>query len=90
MIQKATLANGQPITVQTSGPFQLVSADFIKALIVAVIAAVLGAIEQAVSDGTLFAPGSLKVIGLAAVGGFVSYLLKNFFSTTSRVVKIPE
>jgi VIT1/CCC1 family predicted Fe2+/Mn2+ transporter len=58
------------------------SEDFAKGLLVAIITAVLTFAYEALQSGTLFAPGSLKTVGLVALSAMISYLLKNLFTNS--------
>ena len=62
--------------------------DLGKGLLVAVITAVLTFAYEALQSGSLFAPGSLKTIGLTALTAAVAYLLKNLFTnSTGKILK---
>jgi VIT1/CCC1 family predicted Fe2+/Mn2+ transporter len=62
--------------------------DLGKGLIVAVITAVLTFAYEALQAGTLFAPGTLKTVGLVALSALVAYLLKNLFTnSTGQIIK---
>jgi VIT1/CCC1 family predicted Fe2+/Mn2+ transporter len=58
-------------------------ADFGKGLIVAVITAILTFAYETLQAGTLFAPGSLKTVGIIALTAMISYLLKNLFTNST-------
>lgn len=60
------------------GIFQLNSKDFLRGLIMAVVVPVLVLIQNSVSAGTL--TFDWKQLAIAAVSGFVAYLLKNFLT----------
>lgn len=56
--------------------------DFIKGLIVAIITPIVPIVQQSISAGTLVF--DWHVIGLAAAGGFVGYMVKNFFTDSTK------
>ena len=62
--------------------FSLALPDWIKALIMAVISAVVTYAYDAISAGTIFNVAFLKGMGLAALGAALSYLIKNFFTNS--------
>lgn len=79
------------MTTNTSGMFRLNVQDFIRAAVVAVLAGVILPIEVIFqSPGfNIFAAnwhqiGTIAITG--AVGGFLSYLVKNFFSNSQGQV----
>lgn len=57
--------------------------DVAKALLIAVLTPVLIIIQQSISEGTL--TFDWKHIGMAAVGGGVAYLAKNFFTPSQTL-----
>ena len=59
--------------------------DVLKGLIVAVILPVLAVIQNSIANGEL--TFNWKLIGLTAAGGFVSYLIKNFFSDNVKAAE---
>lgn len=67
----------------------LTARDFIKGLIMATLVPVLTIIQQSVTAGDLVF--NWKSIGIAAIAGFVGYLLKNLFTdSTKEAVKTLE
>lgn len=56
--------------------------DILKGLLMAVLAPVIVIIEQSVTSGVL--TFDWKTIGLAALGGGVGYLIKNFFTAPKK------
>jgi len=74
-------------TVTTSSKFTLNSRDVIKGLIIAVILPVLTIIQTSVDSGTL--TFNWKAIAIAAVSGFVAYIIKNFLSPAEIVITNP-
>lgn len=63
--------------------------DFIKGLIVAVLTPIIPIVQQSITAGTLVF--DWHVIGVAAAGGFVAYMVKNFFTdSTKEAVKTLE
>ena len=68
----------------SSGPYALDLRDVIKGLIMAVLVPVLTIIMDSINNGSL--TFDWKQIGIAAIGGFVGYLIKNFFTQSQIVV----
>jgi len=64
--------------------------DFFKGLVLAVITAVITWAYEAIQSGTLFASGSLKTIGMVALGALLAYLIKNFITNTKGEILTPE
>jgi hypothetical protein len=58
--------------------FSVNTKDFLKGLIMSVLTPVFVIIEQSVSAGSL--TFDWKFITLAAIGGFLGYMTKNFFT----------
>lgn len=56
--------------------------DFIKGLIVAIITPVVPIVQQSISAGSLVF--DWHIIGLAAAGGFVAYMVKNLFTDSNK------
>lgn len=75
-------------TVSTSNQFTLNTRDIVKGLIMAVILPVLTIIQSSIANGVL--TFDWKVIGIAAVSGFVAYIIKNFFSPAEIVLTNPS
>jgi len=74
--------------VVTSKQFTLNTRDVIRGFILAVIGAVLTAILNSLSSGTL--TFNWKQIGIVAATTGVSYLLKNFFEPATIVTPVPS
>lgn len=72
--------------MKTSNLFSLNLRDILKALIVAVITPVVPIIENSLSAGTL--TFDWHNIGVAALGGFVAYLAKNFLTPAQIVSSV--
>ena len=64
--------------------------DFIKGLIVAVITAVVTFLTNALTAGATIDIALLKKVGMAAVIGFLSYLLKNLLTNSKDEVLTKE
>lgn len=75
-------------TVTTSKRFTINWRDILKGLKIAVIAPVLAIIYKSIQEGSL--TFNWKVIGLAAVGGLISYLIKNFLEPGQIVITNPS
>lgn len=74
-------------TVTTSQRFTINWQDIIKGLKVAVILPVLTIIYTSIEAGSF--EFDWKKIGLTAIGGFIAYLIKNFFAPAEIVVTNP-
>lgn len=74
-------------TVTTSNQFTLNSRDVLKGLIMAVILPVLTIIQTSVSNGEL--TFNFKAIAIAAISGFIAYIIKNFLSPAEIVITNP-
>lgn len=72
--------------MKTSNFLSLNMQDALKALLMAILTPCLVIIQASVDAGTL--TFDWKHIGMAAVGGGVAYLIKNFFTPTAVVSKI--
>jgi hypothetical protein len=72
------------IQIKTSEQFKIDWRDVGKGLILAIGTPVLVIIQQSISAGSFVF--DWKVIGMAAVGGGVTYLLKNFFTPAQTVI----
>jgi len=70
--------------ITTSKKFRINWLDLGKALLIAVITPVLVIIQAELDSGVM---PSWKSIGMAAVGGAVAYLIKNFFSPSKVVIQ---
>lgn len=73
------------ITVTTSKKFRLNWQDYVKGIVVAILTPVIFIIQNSLDAGTL--SFNWKQIGIAAVAGFVAYLVKNFFTPSQTIVK---
>ena len=63
--------------------------DFLKGLVVAVLTPIFPIVQQSISNGVLTFDWHL--IEVAAAGGFIAYLSKNFFTdSTKAAVKTLE
>lgn len=69
----------------TSKLYSLDKNDLLKGLLMAVVTPCLVIIQSSIDSGTLTL--DWKNIGMAAVGGGVAYLLKNFFTPSQVVTK---
>lgn len=70
-----------------SGMFRLNLQDLVKGIATAVLAAVLGGLQQLVSaHGFDFSHYDWNLIGTLAMGAFTGYLSKNFLSDESGKV----
>lgn len=74
-------------TVASSGPFSLNLTDVLKGLIMAVLVPVITIIMDSINQGSL--TFNWKQIGIAALGGFIGYLIKNFLTPAQIVIKDP-
>jgi len=71
-------------TVTTSKQFTLNIRDIVKGLAMAVILPVLNVIQQSIEAGSFTL--DWKRIGLLAAGGFIAYMIKNFFTPAEVVM----
>jgi membrane protein implicated in regulation of membrane protease activity len=62
---------------------KLKKADFWKGLIVSILAAGFTALSTAISSASDFASFNWQSVVLAAAGGFVAYIIKNFFTNSN-------
>lgn len=69
----------------TSKIYSLDKNDLLKGLLMAVVTPCLVIIQSSLDSGTLTL--DWKNIGMAAVGGGVAYLLKNFFTPSQVITK---
>lgn len=58
--------------------YQLRARDFIRGALMAVLTPVLYTIQASIANGEL--TFNWRTIGMTAAGGFVAYLLKNYFT----------
>lgn len=65
--------------------YKLNSRDWIKGLLMATLVPVLYIIQSSIDAGQM--TFNWKEIGMAAVGGLVGYLLKNFFTDDVKVAQ---
>ena len=63
-----------------SNIFSINVKDFLKGLVMAVIAPVLVAVQQSLSAGELTL--NWRALGMTAIAAFVGYLVKNFFTNS--------
>lgn len=75
-------------TQASSGPFALNLKDVLKGLIMAVLVPIVTIIMNSINQGTL--TFNWKQIGIAAVGGFIGYLIKNFLTPAQIVITDPS
>lgn len=69
---------------------KLKKADFWKGLVVAILTAAVTALSSAIASATDFASFNWQSVVLAASGGFVAYILKNFFTNSEGQTFKPE
>lgn len=62
--------------------FKLYGRDFLKAAIIATLTPIYPIIQDSISAGQL--SFDWKKIGIAAIGGFLAYLAKNFFTDDTK------
>lgn len=74
--------------ITTSKQFDLNWLDIGKASLIAALTPVLVLIENSISAGAF--TFEWKPLLMAAIGGFVAYLLKNFFTPAKIVIKADE
>ena len=72
----------------TSQMFSLKTRDVLKALLMAALAPVLFLIQQSIAAGDW--TFNWKELGMAAIAGFIGYLIKNFFTPAQIVIKGEE
>jgi len=72
--------------MKTSDFLKLDIRDILKACIIAALTPVLVLLQQSIEAGQL--TFDWKHLGMAAVGGFVAYLLKNFLTPAAVVSKV--
>ncbi len=65
--------------------YKLNSRDWIKGLLMATLVPVLYIIQSSIDAGQM--TFNWKEIGMAAVGGLVGYILKNFFTDDVKVAQ---
>lgn len=68
-----------------STQFSLSSMDLVKGLVMAALVPALVIIQQSVTAGSLIF--DWKAIATSAIGGFIAYLLKNFFTDDIAVAQ---
>ena len=73
------------ITVTTSKKFRLNWQDYAKGIVVAILTPVIFIIQNSLDAGTL--SFNWKQISIAAISGFVAYLVKNFFTSSQTIVR---
>lgn len=67
--------------MKTSNLYSIDYRDLLKAFLMAILTPVLFIIEQTINSGQL--TFNWKQIGMAAVGGGIGYLIKNFFTAST-------
>ncbi|HTA62781.1 MAG TPA: hypothetical protein VK835_10010 [Bacteroidia bacterium] len=72
--------------MKTSDFLKLDIRDILKACIIATLTPVLVLVQQSIDAGQL--TFDYKHLGMAAIGGFVAYLIKNFLTPPAIVSKI--
>ena len=70
---------------QVNKQFGINFSDILKGLVMAVLTPAAFVVQQSIQLGSLVF--DWKTIGMAAVGGGLAYLVKNFLSPTHTVVK---
>ncbi len=76
------------IKIITSKIFSLNSLDFAKAFLVAIITPVLVLLQNSLDAGEF--TFNWKPILMAAIGGGLAYLIKNFFTPSQTIIKGKE
>lgn len=71
-----------------SKQFTLQGRDWIKAALIATLTPVVVLVQQSLEAGSLVF--DWKSLGMAALGGLVAYLAKNFFESTKTVTITKE
>lgn len=71
-----------------SQQFRLDTRDFINGLIMAVLTPIVPIVYESINAGTL--TFNWKAIAVAAVGGMIGYLVKNFLAPTKVIVQSPS
>jgi|SRR5882757_4096486 len=71
-------------TTTVNKQFTLNVSDFVKGLIMAVLTPVFAIIADSINKGSL--TFDWKLIGIAAIGGILAYLTKNFLSPTTTTI----
>jgi len=69
----------------TSKQFSLNLSDLWKGIQMSVILPILTIIQASIANGEFTL--NWRTIGLTAVGGFIAYLIKNFFTPSAIVIK---
>lgn len=67
--------------MKTSNLYSIDYRDILKAFLMAVLTPVLFIVEQTINSGQL--TFNWKQIGMAAVGGGMAYIIKNFFTAST-------
>lgn len=65
--------------------FSLNTKDFLRGLIVGILTPVFVIVQQSVVAGNL--TFDWKAIGIAAIGGFLAYISKNFITDTNKAAQ---
>lgn len=69
--------------VMNSKFLKLKKSDFWKGLIVAVLTAAITGLSTAINSASDFASFNWQSVVMASAGGFVAYIIKNFFSNSN-------
>ena len=76
--------------MKTSEFMKLKSADFWKGLLLAVITAAITAAYTAITTTTDLAQFDWQPVGIASIGAFAAYILKNLFTNSEGTPLKPE
>lgn len=82
------LPAGTPVKKVSAGPYALNLRDFGKGLLTAVCTAAVVALQQVFTEPDFFSINTLKIVGLAAMGGGIGYLGRKFFDGAQYVVPV--
>lgn len=82
------LPAGTPVKEVSAGPFALNLRDFGKGLLTSVCSAAVVAAQQAFTSPDFFSMNTLKIVGLADLGGGLGYLGRKFFDGAQYVVPV--
>lgn len=82
------MAETTDTSTTTSKQFSLNFKDIAKAALVAVLTPVLVLVQQSIEAGSL--TFDWKHLSMAAIGGGVAYLMKNFFTPSQTVTTPPK
>lgn len=70
----------------TSKIYSLNKSDLLKAALIATLTPVLVLIQNSLDSGSL--TFDWKALGMAAIGGFLAYLTKNFFTPSKLILPV--